>query len=115
MTPSQLGTLLFGKAIAHNFDIHSKSWYFLSFVLLSTATGAYKAQRGLRGAAPGRRLGVCRPGGRCVSAPLLSLCIHPLRSPLHASGIPTLNTTPHDIHTHPIPTPTPTHTPLPHP
>jgi hypothetical protein len=35
----QLGTLLFGKAIAHNFDIHSKSWYFLSFVLLSTATG----------------------------------------------------------------------------
>jgi len=35
----QMGTLLFGKAIAHNFDIHSKSWYFLSFVLLSTATG----------------------------------------------------------------------------
>eukprot|EP00877_Chromochloris_zofingiensis_P009142 jgi/Chrzof1/4481/Cz14g14240.t1 len=35
----QVGTLLFGKAIAHNFDIHSKSWYFLSFVLLSTATG----------------------------------------------------------------------------
>ncbi|GBF87876.1 hypothetical protein Rsub_00588 [Raphidocelis subcapitata] len=35
----QLGTLLFGKAIAHNFDIHSKSWYFLSFALLSTATG----------------------------------------------------------------------------
>lgn len=36
----QIGTLLFGKAIAHNFDIHSKSWYFLSFLLLSTATGA---------------------------------------------------------------------------
>ncbi|KIY92039.1 putative UPF0420 protein C16orf58 like protein [Monoraphidium neglectum] len=35
----QLGTLLFAKAIAHNFDIHSKSWYFLSFVLLSSATG----------------------------------------------------------------------------
>jgi hypothetical protein len=35
----QMGTLLFGKAIAHNFDIHSKSWYFLSFVLLSIATG----------------------------------------------------------------------------
>jgi hypothetical protein len=35
----QLGTLLFGKAIAHNFDIHSKTWYFMSFLLLSTATG----------------------------------------------------------------------------
>ncbi len=22
----QLGTLVFGKTIAHNFDIHSKSW-----------------------------------------------------------------------------------------
>jgi hypothetical protein len=36
----QMGTLLFGKAIAHNFDIHSKTWYFMSFLLLSTATGA---------------------------------------------------------------------------
>lgn len=35
----QMGTLLFGKAIAHNFDIHSKTWYFISFLLLSTATG----------------------------------------------------------------------------
>lgn len=35
----QMGTLLFGKAIAHNFDIHSKTWYFMSFLLLSTATG----------------------------------------------------------------------------
>lgn len=35
----QMGTLLFGKAIAHNFDIHSKTWYFMSFALLSTATG----------------------------------------------------------------------------
>jgi hypothetical protein len=35
-----MGTLLFGKAIAHNFDIHSKTWYFMSFLLLSTATGA---------------------------------------------------------------------------
>jgi hypothetical protein len=37
----QLGTLLFGKAIAHNFDIHSKTWYFMSFLLLSTATGGF--------------------------------------------------------------------------
>lgn len=35
----QLGTLLFGKAIAHNFDIHSKTWYFLSTVLLCAAMG----------------------------------------------------------------------------
>lgn len=35
----QVGTLLFGKAIAHNFDIHSKSWYFLSCVLICMATG----------------------------------------------------------------------------
>jgi len=34
----QLGTLLFGKVIAHNFDIHSKSWYFLSNVMLKGAT-----------------------------------------------------------------------------
>lgn len=35
----QFGTLLFGKAIAHNFDIYSKTWYFLSSVQLSLATG----------------------------------------------------------------------------
>ncbi|KAG1675383.1 hypothetical protein FOA52_012302 [Chlamydomonas sp. UWO 241] len=34
----QLGTLIFGKVIAHNFDIHSKSWYFLSNVMLMLAT-----------------------------------------------------------------------------
>lgn len=39
----QMGTLLFGKAIAHNFDIHSKTWYFMSFALLSTATGKLSA------------------------------------------------------------------------
>ncbi len=41
----QMGTLLFGKAIAHNFDIHSKTWYFMSFLLLSTATGAARCCR----------------------------------------------------------------------
>jgi hypothetical protein len=35
----QVGTLLFGKAIAHNFDIHSKTWYYLATVLLSSAIG----------------------------------------------------------------------------
>lgn len=45
----QVGTLLFGKAIAHNFDIHSKSWYFLSFVLLSTATGEIDTVKGENG------------------------------------------------------------------
>ncbi|KAL6753727.1 vitamin B6 photo-protection and homoeostasis-domain-containing protein [Haematococcus lacustris] len=34
----QMGTLVFGKTIAHNFDIHSKSWYFLSMILLQLAT-----------------------------------------------------------------------------
>lgn len=34
----QLGTLAFGKVIAHNFDIHSKSWFFLSNVKLKIAT-----------------------------------------------------------------------------
>ncbi|GAX84178.1 hypothetical protein CEUSTIGMA_g11601.t1 [Chlamydomonas eustigma] len=34
----QLGTLVFGKVIAHNFDIHSKSWYFLSMLQLKVAT-----------------------------------------------------------------------------
>lgn len=34
-----MGTLLFGKAVAHNFDIHSKSWFFLSMVKLNVATG----------------------------------------------------------------------------
>ncbi|MEW5306639.1 MAG: hypothetical protein WDW36_009093 [Sanguina aurantia] len=35
----QLGTLVFGKQIAHNFDVHSKSWFFLSMVQLKVATG----------------------------------------------------------------------------
>ncbi|PNW84547.1 hypothetical protein CHLRE_03g148150v5 [Chlamydomonas reinhardtii] len=33
----QLGTLVFGKTIAHNFDVHSKTWFFLSAVLLQAA------------------------------------------------------------------------------
>ncbi|GLI59514.1 hypothetical protein VaNZ11_001407 [Volvox africanus] len=33
----QLGTLLFGKTIAHNFDVHSKTWFFLSAVMLQAA------------------------------------------------------------------------------
>eukprot|EP00197_Chlamydomonas_leiostraca_P012062 CAMPEP_0202863288 /NCGR_PEP_ID=MMETSP1391-20130828/3979_1 /ASSEMBLY_ACC=CAM_ASM_000867 /TAXON_ID=1034604 /ORGANISM="Chlamydomonas leiostraca, Strain SAG 11-49" /LENGTH=789 /DNA_ID=CAMNT_0049542905 /DNA_START=6 /DNA_END=2372 /DNA_ORIENTATION=- len=35
----QMGTLIFGKTIAHSFDVHSKSWYFLSMVKLKVATG----------------------------------------------------------------------------
>jgi hypothetical protein len=34
----QLGTLLFGKAVASQFDIHSKSWFFLSQILLVMAS-----------------------------------------------------------------------------
>lgn len=62
----QMGTLLFGKAIAHNFDIHSKTWYFMSFLLLSTATGEWllrfdEASRGghLIGIWTGHRWDMC--------------------------------------------------------
>lgn len=57
----QMGTLLFGKAIAHNFDIHSKTWYFMSFLLLSTATGA-----------AGWAVAVCWPCG-CVAVACASV------------------------------------------
>ncbi|KAG2495233.1 hypothetical protein HYH03_006507 [Edaphochlamys debaryana] len=48
----QLGTLMFGKTIAHNFDVHSKTWFFLSAVLLQAAT----ALEMLTVAAPGHFL-----------------------------------------------------------
>ncbi len=35
----QLGTLAFGKVVNHQFDCHSKTWFFLSAVMLKAATG----------------------------------------------------------------------------
>jgi uncharacterized membrane protein YgcG len=35
----QLGTLLFGKAIAHNFDVSSRAWYLLASAKLNLAMG----------------------------------------------------------------------------
>ena len=35
----QAGTLLFGKAIAHNFDVSSRAWYLLASVKLNLAMG----------------------------------------------------------------------------
>lgn len=35
----QLGTLLFGKAIAHRFDVSSRAWYLLASLKLNLAMG----------------------------------------------------------------------------
>ena len=35
----QLGTLLFGRAIAHNFDVSSRRWYLLASAKLNVAMG----------------------------------------------------------------------------
>ena len=35
----QLGTLLFGRAIAHNFDVRARLWYVLASVKLNVAIG----------------------------------------------------------------------------
>ena len=35
----QLGTLLFGKTIAHNFDVSSRAWYLLASAKLNLAMG----------------------------------------------------------------------------
>lgn len=47
----QAGTLLFGKAIAHNFDVSSRAWYLLASAKLNLAMGW------VRGG--GRVLGAC--------------------------------------------------------
>jgi hypothetical protein len=72
----QLGTLLFGKAIAHNFDIHSKTWYFMSFLLLSTATGGQSAYFRVH-------VGVCMYP--VVELSVCCGCLHQRRHKAHSS------------------------------